>query len=982
MAAPVRILTACRTAILNANVTVFSLRSRKCSALPHTDVQKEYSSKWVRRKFIDFFKEQHGHRVVPSSPVRPRGDPSLLFVNAGMNQFKPILLGAADPHSEMASYRRVVNSQKCVRAGGKHNDLEDVGRDVYHHTFFEMLGNWSFGDYFKEEACSMAWRLLTQEYGIPPERLYVSYFGGDAASGLPVDEETREIWRSLGVRGERLLPFGMCDNFWEMGDVGPCGPCTEIHYDHVGGREASALVNADSPELVEIWNLVFMQYNREPDGSLRPLPQQSVDTGMGLERLVTVLQGQQSNYHTDLFSPILTAIHQCSRVAAYRGRTGEMDDGKVDMHRSGLVLRRILRRAVRYFSEVLQAPQGSLASLVPTVAHILGDAYPELHKETERIMDVINENEDHFLSALRQGRRVIDRTLGKMAAHETTFPAPVAWSLHRNLGFPLDLVQLMLEERGKGLDTQHLQQLEQQERERAQVQAQADDSVELIDVHSLAQLQKEGVPHTDDSPKYHYSLRHDGKYVFPACRATVLALYGVAPGAAAAGLLDAVHEGQSCRVLLDRTCFYSQQGGQEHDLGYMTKDGLQDVLFPVEDVQLVGGYVLHQITATETLRKGDHVQLHIDEAQRLACMVKHTATHVLNFALRQLLGGGVAQRGSHVSAHRLRFDFSVKASLSVSELQQVEDLLQQIIQEDLQVHTQEVPLALANQIPGLRTVDEVYPDPVRVVSVAVSVSDLLEGTSRRPSSVELCCGTHLLRTGAIRDLVIISERQLVKGISRIVAVTGDDAREARETGNVLEQEVEALSARVAAATSPSLHDAQRLAKDVGQLTDAVEGTPIPQWQRRVLQTRLKALQRSTNTSIRKQEIKEAGLKAQELLEKHGSRPLVVGTMDTDSISVVVKTVNRYSELSPGCMVLLLAPQASSGKVLCACQVPKGSSVLASDWAVAVCGHLGGNAGGSATVAKGVGTAKAEHVSRALRWAQQYAEGRQESGTHT
>ncbi|XP_076135058.1 alanine--tRNA ligase, mitochondrial [Alosa pseudoharengus] len=843
MAAPVRILTACRTAILNANVTVFSLRSRKCSALPHTDVQKEYSSKWVRRKFIDFFKEQHGHRVVPSSPVRPRGDPSLLFVNAGMNQFKPILLGAADPRSEMASYRRVVNSQKCVRAGGKHNDLEDVGRDVYHHTFFEMLGNWSFGDYFKEEACSMAWRLLTKEYGIPPERLYVSYFGGDAASGLPVDEETREIWRSLGVRGERLLPFGMCDNFWEMGDVGPCGPCTEIHYDHVGGREASALVNADSPELVEIWNLVFMQYNREPDGSLRPLPQQSVDTGMGLERLVTVLQGQQSNYHTDLFSPVLTAIHQCSGVAAYRGRTGEMDDGKVDMaYRvvadhvrtlsvciadgvypgmtgAELVLRRILRRAVRYFSEVLQAPQGSLASLVPTVAHILGDAYPELHKETERIMDVINENEDHFLSALRQGRRVIDRTLDKMAAYETTFPAPVAWSLHRNLGFPLDLVQLMLEERGKGLDTQHLQQLEQQERERAQVQAQADDSVELIDVHSLAQLQKEGVPHTDDSPKYHYSLRHDGKYVFPACRAAVLALYGVAPGAAAAGLLDAVHEGQSCRVLLDRTCFYSQQGGQEHDLGYMTKDGLQDVLFPVEDVQLVGGYVLHQITATETLRKGDHVQLHIDEAQRLACMVKHTATHVLNFALRQLLGGGVAQRGSHVSAHRLRFDFSVKASLSVSELQQVEDLLQQIIQEDLQVHTQEVPLALANQIPGLRTVDEVYPDPVRVVSVAVSVSDLLEGTSRRPSSVELCCGTHLLRTGAIRDLVVISERQLVKGISRIVAVTGDDAREARETGNVLEQEVEALSARVAAATSPSLHDAQRLAKDVGQLTD-------------------------------------------------------------------------------------------------------------------------------------------------------------------
>ncbi|KAL2086075.1 hypothetical protein ACEWY4_017134 [Coilia grayii] len=992
MAAPVRFLTTRRSAVLNVNFTVLTFRSRKYSTLPLTDVQKEFSSKWVRQKFIDFFKEQHGHRYVPSSPVRPRGDPSLLFVNAGMNQFKPVLLGAADPRSEMASYRRVVNSQKCVRAGGKHNDLEDVGRDVYHHTFFEMLGNWSFGDYFKEEACSMAWRLLTEEYGIPPERLYVSYFGGDAACGLPADEETREIWRSLGVRGGRLLPFGMSDNFWEMGDVGPCGPCTEIHYDHLGPREAPGLVNADSPDMVEIWNLVFMQYNREADGGLRALPQQSVDTGMGLERLLTVLQGQRSNYNTDLFTPLLNAIHQCSGVQAYGGRTGEEDSGKVDMaYRvvadhvrtlsiciadgvypgmtgAELVLRRILRRAVRYLTEVLKAPQGSLASLVPTVVHSLGDAYVELQKEQERIMDIINENEDHFLSALRQGRRVIDRTLGKMAAHETTFPALVAWSLHRNLGFPLDLVHLMLEERGKGLDTHHLQQLEQQGKERAQSQAPLEGAVGLLDVHSLSALQREGVP-TPTTPPNTTTASATTANTFPPCSAEVLALYSV-EGA----LLREAGEGRDCLVLLDRTCFYSQQGGQEHDQGYMTTDHLQGVLYPVSDVQLVGGYVLHRITATEPLRPGDHLQLHIDQAQRLACMVKHTATHVLNFALRQLLGGGVAQRGSHVSAHRLRFDFSVKASLSVSELQQVESLVQQIIQEDVQVHTQEVPLALANQIPGLRTVDEVYPDPVRVVSVAVPVSELLEGGCNTHTSVELCCGTHLIRTGAIRDLVITSERQLVKGISRIVAVTGDDAREARETGNVLEQEVEALSARVAVATSPSLHEAQRLSKDVGQLTDALEGTPIPQWQKRVLQTRLKALQRSTNTSIRKLEIKEGALQAQKLHEKHGLQTLVVDTIDTDSISVVVKTVNRYSELSPGCMVLLLAHQRSSGRVLCACQVPKGGVVSASEWALAVCGRLGGNAGGSATVAKGVGsTRNAEDLGQTLTWAQHYAQ---------
>ncbi|XP_078539605.1 alanine--tRNA ligase, mitochondrial-like isoform X2 [Lissotriton helveticus] len=325
-----------------------------------------------------------------------------------MNQFKPIFLGTVDPRSEMAQYRRVVNSQKCVRAGGKHNDLEDVGRDVYHHTFFEMLGNWSFGDYFKEEACRLAWELLTQVYEIPRERLYVTYFAGDPSSGLGADEESRDIWLSLGVPPDRVLPFGLRENFWEMGETGPCGPCTEIHYDHVGGRDAAALVNRDSSEVVEIWNLVFMQHNREADGSLRLLPQHNVDTGMGLERLVTVLQHKRSNYDTDLFTPLMDAIHQGSRCPAYQGRLGSADAGNVDMAyrvvadhirtlsvciadgvypgMSGaeLVLRRILRRAVRFSSEILQAPPGFLPTLVPTVVDILGDAYPELRRDTSQ----------------------------------------------------------------------------------------------------------------------------------------------------------------------------------------------------------------------------------------------------------------------------------------------------------------------------------------------------------------------------------------------------------------------------------------------------------------------------------------------------------------------------------------------------------------------------------------------------------------------
>uniref|UniRef100_A0A4W5P7E4 Alanine--tRNA ligase n=1 Tax=Hucho hucho TaxID=62062 RepID=A0A4W5P7E4_9TELE len=959
---------------------------RRLSHRSYSQVQTDFSSNRVRRTFTGFFHELYQHMIVPSSPVRPRGDPSLLFVNAGMNQFKPIFLGAADPRSEMATYRRVVNSQKCVRAGGKHNDLEDVGRDVYHHTFFEMLGNWSFGDYFKEEACIMAWRLLTEEYRIPPERLYVSYFAGDANSGLPADEETRHIWLSMGVPSDHLLPFGMRDNFWEMGEIGPCGPCTEIHYDHIGGRNAASLVNADSPDVVEIWNLVFMQYNREADHSLRLLPQFSVDTGMGLERLVTVLQGQRSNYDTDLFTPLLSAIQQV-RPGLYRGRTGEADVGRVDMSyrvvadhvrtlsvciadgvypgMSGaeLVLRRILRRAVRFSTEVLQAPEGALASLVPTVAHILVSW--AIYLIYFQIMDIINENEAQFLSSLKQGRRVIDRTLQRLEKNDTLFPVPVAWSLHRNLGFPLDLIGLMLEEQGLSVDQRALDVLAiENEKLRCPVQTSVGDTLVHLDLHSLAQLQSEEVPHTDDSPKYHYSLAQDGKYVFQPCHATVQALY------CGQTLVSEVAGGQRCGVVLDRTCFYAEQGGQSHDQGYFIRYGLPDVLYPVEAVQLAGGYVVHQVTAAEVLRKGDQVQLYLDEPQRLACMVKHTATHVLNFALRQLLGPSVEQRGSHVAADRLRFDFS--GSLSIPQLQEIEKSIHNIITENNAVYIEEVPLARAKDIPGLRTVDEVYPDPVRVVSVAVPLADLYDSQTDRWTSVELCCGTHLLRTGEIGDLVILSERQMVKGISRIVAVTGDDAREAREAGQVLTQEVESLSARLATVASPSLADANRLAKEVGILTDAVDCTPIPQWKRRELQTHLKGLQRTTNTSIRKLETKEAAVKAQSLFKKNGNKNIVVDTVDTDSISVLMKTVNQYSDRAPGTLVMLLSHQQPSGKVLCACQVPKGFSALsASDWALTVCGRLGGNAGGSATVAKGTGSVA--NLTEALRCAEEYAQ---------
>ncbi|XP_037546073.1 alanine--tRNA ligase, mitochondrial [Nematolebias whitei] len=952
----------------------------------------------VRSTFVDFFQDKQGHLLVPSSPVRPRGDPSLLFVNAGMNQFKPIFLGTADPHSEMARYRRVVNSQKCIRAGGKHNDLQDVGRDGYHHTFFEMLGNWSFGDYFKEEACGMAWSLLTEHYGIPADRLYVSYFGGDAASGLPADEETRQIWLDLRVPPARVLPFGLKDNFWEMGDTGPCGPCTEIHYDHVGGRDAASLINADCPDVVEVWNLVFIQYNREVDQSLRLLPQFSVDTGMGLERLVGVLQGQRSNYNTDLFLPLLDAIHQRSGVGPYAGRMETANEGRVDlayrvvadhirtlsvciadgvypgMSGAELVLRRILRRAVRFCIEVLKAPQGALASLVPTVSHTLGEVYPELITETDRIMDIINENEVQFLSSLQKGSRLIQRTLSREDYRVQLFPASVVWSLHRDLGFPLDLVDLMLEERGVQVDRQELDRLITEHQKVASEQQVGVPSQLTLDVLSLAKLQHLGVPHTDDSLKYEYGLEGEGRYVFPECQATVLALYD------GQTLVPEVREGQSCGVVLDQTCFYSEQGGQSPDRGYFTCNRLQDVLFPVEAVDRVGGYVVHQVTAVDSLKTGDQIQLHLDQAHRLACMVKHTATHILNFALRKVLGPAVHQRGSHVSADHLRFDCSIKGSLSPSQLQQVESCVNDIISANQRVYSQEVPLQMAKTIRGLRTVDEVYPDLVRVVSLHVPVSELLDtgtdaGTDTE-TSVELCCGTHLLQTGSIEDFVITSEKQQVKRVSRLVAVTGRDAVRAREMGLSLSQQVESLSARASGSTPSSPDSAHRLSKETSILSDVVDNSAIPQWQRREMQACLQRLLRTTNTVIRKLETREAAQRAQVLLEKNGKKGVLVDSVETGSLSVLMKTVNQLSSTSPLSHVMLLAPQRHSGKILCACQVPKDSLALAaSDWAVAVCRHLNGSAGGSSLVAKGTGSSG--DIIEALRWAEDFARQRTE-----
>ncbi|ERE90106.1 alanyl-tRNA synthetase [Cricetulus griseus] len=924
----------------------------------------------VRDTFLSFFRDRHGHQLVPSASVRPRGDHSLLFVNAGMNQFKPIFLGTVDPRSEMAGFRRVANSQKCVRAGGRHNDLEDVGRDLSHHTFFEMLGNWAFGgEYFKEEACGMAWELLTQVYGIPEDRLWVSYFGGDTKTGLAPDLETRDVWLSLGVPASRVLSFGLQENFWEMGDTGPCGPCTEIHYDLAEGVGA--------PQLVELWNLVFMQHCREAGGSLQPLPQRHVDTGMGLERLVAVLQGRRSTYDTDLFSPLLSAIHQGCGVRPYSGRVGPADEGRIDtayrvvadhirtlsvciadgvfpgMSGAPLILRRILRRAVRFSTEVLRAPPGFLGSLVPVVVETLGAAYPELQKNSAQIASLVSEDEAAFLASLQRGRRIIDRTVKRLGPSDL-FPAEVAWSLSLsgNLGIPLDLVELMLEEKGVQLDTAGLEELAQKEAQhRAQQAEPVPEEGLCLDVHTLEELHRHGVPPTDDSPKYNYSLQPNGDYEFGLCEAQVLQLYSE-DGTAVAS----VGAGQRCGLLLDRTNFYAEQGGQASDRGYLVRTGQQDVLFPVARAQVCGGFILHEAVATECLQVGEQVQLYVDEAWRMGCMVKHTATHLLSWALRKTLGPTTEQRGSHLNPERLRFDVATQAPLTTEQLRTVESYVQEAVRQDKAVYMEEVPLAHTAHVPGLRSLDEVYPDPVRVVSVGVPVAHALAPDSQAAlqTSVELCCGTHLLRTGAMGDLVIIGGRQLVKGITRLLAITGEQAQQARELGQSLSQEVEAARERLSRG-SQDLQEAHQLSKDIGRLTEVIDSALMPQWQRQELQTTLKMLQRRANTAIRKLEKGQAAEKSQELLKRHSEGPLIVDTVSVESLSALVKVVRQLCEKAPSMSVLLLSPQPS-GSVLCACQVSQAAmpTLTAEAWALAVCSHMGGKAWGSRVIAQGTG----------------------------
>jgi len=752
----------------------------------------------IRQQFLDFFAQRHGHTIVPSSPVVPRDDPTLLFTNAGMNQFKPIFLGL-----EKRSYVRAANTQKCIRAGGKHNDLDDVGKDTYHHTFFEMLGNWSFGDYYKKESIAWAWELLTQVWCLDKSRLHVTVFMGDPAEGLERDTEAEDLWRNVTDIDPSHIHLGnKKDNFWEMGDTGPCGPNSEIHIDLTPDKSGHRLVNAGDPRVIEIWNLVFIQYNRGADGKLSVLPAKHVDTGMGFERLCAILQGKTSNYDSDVFTPLMEAIGQLAK-ARYGGRlddardtafrviadharmsTFAITDGAVPSNKKrGAVLRSVIRRASRFGYQVLGLHEPFLYKLVPVIVKQMGSVFPELNTAPQQVAQTIKEEEQSFLATVERGLSVFQDAARKAKAAGGVLSGEVAFELHATLGFPADLTEQLAEEQGLSVD------MGQYERLWA-------DHVKVSGAgrrqHLQVAVDLSGFAPTDDSLKYH-GLTTEG---------TVLGWISQ-DQPVRQGRLE---EDASAALLLDRTTFYAEQGGQVADVGSLqTATGRFNVTF----TERKGDHVLHWGNVIDGhIAAGQRAAVQVD-VRRSDTMRNHTATHLLNWALRKVLGPHVEQKGSLVDADRLRFDFSHPQATSVEQIVQVERLVNEKIYSDLPVQAQVMPLAQAKTLPGVRAVfGEKYPDPVRVICIGVEAA-----TGAGPEhSIEFCGGTHLSRTGEAGFFKVVNEENIAKGVRRITALTGRGAVE----------HVQHLEANLRAASQTLAAPADELAKRIAALQDEIK----------------------------------------------------------------------------------------------------------------------------------------------------------------
>ncbi|PLB44678.1 hypothetical protein P170DRAFT_264210 [Aspergillus steynii IBT 23096] len=850
-----------------------------------------------------------------------------------------------------------------------------------------MLGNWSFGDYFKQEAIQYSWELLTKVYQLDPERLYVTYFEGCKDGGLEPDLEAKALWRSVGVPEDHILPGNMKDNFWEMGDQGPCGPCSEIHFDRIGDRNASHLVNQDDPNVIEIWNNVFIQYNRETDRSLKPLPNKHVDTGMGYERLVSILQNKSSNYDTDVFTPLFQVIKEITGAREYQGRFGTEDSDGIDTayrvvadhvrtltfaisdgvtpnnEGRGYVIRRVLRRGARFARKYFKVEIGNFFSkIVPTIVHQLGDMFPELRTKQHDVMEILDEEEVSFSKTLDRGERQFENYAQQAAAKGAhKLHGADVWRLYDTFGFPVDLTRIMAEERGLQIDDTEFEEARSRAKEASKGQKKTAADAVKLDVHDLGTLERmSDVSKTDDA----------AKFAKGNINAQIKAIYHAKSFHSST---ESVPHGEQLGIILDRTNFYAEQGGQENDTGRIVIDGQSEL--EVGDVQLYGGYVLHTgFLKYGSFAVGDSVLCEYDELRRWPIRNNHTGTHILNFALKEVLGEGVEQRGSLVAAEKLRFDFSHKSAVTEKELEKIEELSTEYIRQNCAVYSQEVPLATARQISGVRAVfGETYPDPVRVVSVGVELDEILKNANDprwEKVSIEFCGGTHVQKTGDIKDLIILEESGIAKGIRRIIAVTGEDAHHVQRVANDFEQRLNHLQSM---ALGPAKEqEAKQIQVDLNQLLiSAVQKTKF----------------RERFTSINKQILdaqkaqqKLESKKAVETITAFFQAPenqdkswLVTGLPISANAKAVSESLNHVKSKLKDKTVYVLAADGDQGRVAHGCYVSKSmddQGASASEWANIVAGVIGGKAGGKGSTSIGNGV-HPDKVDEAINLASDY-----------
>jgi alanyl-tRNA synthetase len=764
-------------------------------------------SSTIRRKFLDYFRSK-AHQIVPSAPLVLKNDPSLLFTNSGMVQFKDYFLGNSVPSS-----RRIADTQKCLRVSGKHNDLEDVGLDTYHHTMFEMLGNWSFGDYFKKDAIAWAWELLTVEYKLPKDRLYVTVFGGDKKDNLPVDDEAIDLWKAH-IPEDRILHGVKKDNFWEMGESGPCGPCSEIHIDIRPEAErkrmaGGQLVNKDHPQVIEIWNLVFIQFNRLASGALQPLPQKHVDTGMGFERLCMAIQGKASNYDTDVFTPLIDFIAQHAgikyeaskdtdegrrkdvaiRVMAdhVRAVAFAIADGQLPSNTgAGYVIRRILRRAVRYGFSNLNFKEPFLNRLVPLLALQLKDVFPELHQQSDYVQRVVHEEELSFLRTLENGIKRIEevfkpgfkeyaeKTYGLKDVREKWIPGVIAFELLDTFGFPFDLTSLIARERGFTVDEEGFKTEMQKQKTRSKSDA-AKETGDWITIGDDVKTEFLGYEHLAATAKIvkYRKVKQKGRELY--------------------------------QLVLDRTPFYAESGGQVGDTGVLISG---EEKIAVIDTRKENDLIVH---FTEKLPASAEApfQVQVDASKRRQTMNNHSATHLVHAALRQVLGKHVEQKGSLVNEKILRFDFSHFAAMNEQEIAMVEAIVNERIRENISLNEQRnVPIEKAKGMGAMALFGEKYGDFVRVI------------TFDPKFSVELCGGTHVAATGQIGMFKIISESSVAAGVRRIEAVTAEGAQEYFNGSLAVLNEIKSLLKNpkdVAASVQGLIEEKHSLEKKLEQL---------------------------------------------------------------------------------------------------------------------------------------------------------------------